>query len=259
MGAEHVVVVRPGDGRRVGNVEFLARSADTPRFNLAIITIQPHRPARRRTGTRSRTTPSTSSRVSSSSRPTARRSSPGRGRSCSCRRASSTRSRTAATRSRDSSTSTRRPASTSVSKPTDRREGQTRPVAELDNAAVAERLDAFAGLLDLAGGSGYSSRAYRRAAETIRATEAPILQLARQGRAQRAPRHRARHRRPAAGARRDGDDRRARRAASGGPARARRARTPARALTQAHGRDRARARRPDARRLPPRRRRGAAP
>ena len=57
-------------------------------------------------------------------------------------------------------------------------------MAELDNAAVAGRLDAFAGLLDLAGGSGYSSRAYRRAAETIRATEAPILQLARQGRAQ---------------------------------------------------------------------------
>jgi len=27
----------------VGNVEFLARSGDTPRFNLAIITIQPHR------------------------------------------------------------------------------------------------------------------------------------------------------------------------------------------------------------------------
>ena len=57
-------------------------------------------------------------------------------------------------------------------------------MAELDNAAVAERLDAFAGLLDLAGASGYSSRAYRRAAETIRATEAPILQVARQGRAQ---------------------------------------------------------------------------
>ena len=37
------VVVRPGEGRRVGNVEFLARSADTPRFNLAVIEIQPHR------------------------------------------------------------------------------------------------------------------------------------------------------------------------------------------------------------------------
>ena len=37
------VVVRPGEGHRVGNIEFLARSADTPRFNLAIIEIQPHR------------------------------------------------------------------------------------------------------------------------------------------------------------------------------------------------------------------------
>ena len=43
MSAERVVVVRPGEGHRVGNVEFLARSADTPRFNLAIITIQPRR------------------------------------------------------------------------------------------------------------------------------------------------------------------------------------------------------------------------
>ena len=43
MSAERVVVVRPGEGHHVGNVEFLARSADTPRFNLAIITIQPHR------------------------------------------------------------------------------------------------------------------------------------------------------------------------------------------------------------------------
>jgi mannose-6-phosphate isomerase-like protein (cupin superfamily) len=42
MGAERAVVVRPGEGRRVGNVEFLARSQDTPRFNLAVITIQPH-------------------------------------------------------------------------------------------------------------------------------------------------------------------------------------------------------------------------
>ena len=37
------IVVPPGQGRHVGNVEFLARSADTPRFNLAVITIQPHR------------------------------------------------------------------------------------------------------------------------------------------------------------------------------------------------------------------------
>jgi mannose-6-phosphate isomerase-like protein (cupin superfamily) len=43
VGAERIVVVHPGDGHRVGNVEFLARTADTPRFNLAIITIQPRR------------------------------------------------------------------------------------------------------------------------------------------------------------------------------------------------------------------------
>jgi mannose-6-phosphate isomerase-like protein (cupin superfamily) len=43
MGSERAVVVPPGEGRRVGNVEFLARSAHTPRFNLALITMQPHR------------------------------------------------------------------------------------------------------------------------------------------------------------------------------------------------------------------------
>ena len=37
------MIVRAGEGHRVGNVEFLARSADTPRFNLAIVTIQPGR------------------------------------------------------------------------------------------------------------------------------------------------------------------------------------------------------------------------
>ena len=41
MGAERAVVVPPGEGQRIGNVEFLARSADTPRFNLAIVTKQP--------------------------------------------------------------------------------------------------------------------------------------------------------------------------------------------------------------------------
>jgi mannose-6-phosphate isomerase-like protein (cupin superfamily) len=41
--AVRALVVPPGQGHRVGNVEFLARSADTDRFNLAIITIQPHR------------------------------------------------------------------------------------------------------------------------------------------------------------------------------------------------------------------------
>ena len=35
------VVVRPGEGLRVGNVEFLALSEDTPRFNVSIITMAP--------------------------------------------------------------------------------------------------------------------------------------------------------------------------------------------------------------------------
>ena len=43
MGVERAVIVPPGEGHRVGNVEFLARSQDTPRFNLSVITIQPHR------------------------------------------------------------------------------------------------------------------------------------------------------------------------------------------------------------------------
>jgi mannose-6-phosphate isomerase-like protein (cupin superfamily) len=37
------IVVPPCTGRRVGNVEFLALSADTPRFNLSIITMAPGR------------------------------------------------------------------------------------------------------------------------------------------------------------------------------------------------------------------------
>jgi mannose-6-phosphate isomerase-like protein (cupin superfamily) len=35
----HPVVIPPGEGHRVGNVEFLARTADTPRFNFGIIEI----------------------------------------------------------------------------------------------------------------------------------------------------------------------------------------------------------------------------
>src|SRR5437660_6209220 len=54
----------------------------------------------------------------------------------------------------------------------------------LDNATIAERLEAFAGLLDLSGSGFYTSRAYRRAAETIRETKAPIAELVRAGRVQ---------------------------------------------------------------------------
>ena len=52
----------------------------------------------------------------------------------------------------------------------------------LDNAAVAAQLEAFAALLDLAETTPYASRAYRRAATTIRETRAPILDLVRAGR-----------------------------------------------------------------------------
>ncbi len=54
----------------------------------------------------------------------------------------------------------------------------------LENAAIAERLEAFATLLELAGSGSYTSRAYRRAADTIRETRAPIAELVREGRVQ---------------------------------------------------------------------------
>ena len=53
---------------------------------------------------------------------------------------------------------------------------------ELANAALADRLDAFASLLELAEANAYSTRAYRRAAGLIRATEVPIAPLVRSGR-----------------------------------------------------------------------------
>ena len=37
--APHPIVVPPGQGHRVGNVEFLARTTDTPRFTFGIIEI----------------------------------------------------------------------------------------------------------------------------------------------------------------------------------------------------------------------------
>jgi len=39
--SKRAVIVRPGEGKRVANVEFLARSDDTSRFNLAVITLEP--------------------------------------------------------------------------------------------------------------------------------------------------------------------------------------------------------------------------
>ena len=54
----------------------------------------------------------------------------------------------------------------------------------LENAVIAEQLEAFASLLDLSGAGHYTSRAYRRAAETIRETKAPIAELVAAGRVQ---------------------------------------------------------------------------
>jgi DNA polymerase (family X) len=52
------------------------------------------------------------------------------------------------------------------------------------NAHIAEQLESFASLLDLSGAGYYTSRAYRRAAETIRETKAPIAELVAAGRVQ---------------------------------------------------------------------------
>jgi DNA polymerase (family X) len=52
-----------------------------------------------------------------------------------------------------------------------------------DNAEIADRLEQFASLLELAGAGPYTARAYRRAADLIRATQAPVAELVRQGRA----------------------------------------------------------------------------
>jgi len=56
--------------------------------------------------------------------------------------------------------------------------------AELANADVADRLEAFAVLLDLAEASPHATRAYRRAAEMIRETPAPVAELVRSGRSE---------------------------------------------------------------------------
>jgi DNA polymerase (family X) len=52
----------------------------------------------------------------------------------------------------------------------------------LDNAEIADRLDAFASLLELADANPYTARAYGRAAETIRAASVPVADLVRSGR-----------------------------------------------------------------------------
>ncbi len=52
----------------------------------------------------------------------------------------------------------------------------------MENAWIADRLEAFASLLDLGDANPYMPRAYRRAAETIRSAPVPVAGLVRSGR-----------------------------------------------------------------------------
>ncbi|HTU31535.1 MAG TPA: helix-hairpin-helix domain-containing protein [Solirubrobacteraceae bacterium] len=52
----------------------------------------------------------------------------------------------------------------------------------MQNGEIADRLEAFATLLELSDANPYSTRAYRRAAEGIRGTAVPIAELVRTGR-----------------------------------------------------------------------------
>jgi DNA polymerase (family 10) len=51
----------------------------------------------------------------------------------------------------------------------------------VDNREIADRLDAFASLLDLGDANPYTARAYRRAADTIRALDVPVAELVESG------------------------------------------------------------------------------
>ncbi len=52
----------------------------------------------------------------------------------------------------------------------------------MDNSRIADRLEALASLLELADANPYTARAYRRAAETIRAAPVSVAELVRTGR-----------------------------------------------------------------------------
>jgi DNA polymerase (family 10) len=55
----------------------------------------------------------------------------------------------------------------------------------VENAWIADRLEAFASLLELADANPYMARAYRRAAETVRGAAVPVAPLVRSGSARR--------------------------------------------------------------------------
>ncbi len=52
----------------------------------------------------------------------------------------------------------------------------------MDNPEIADRLEAFASLLELGDANQYTARAYRRAAETVRTAAIPVAELVRSGR-----------------------------------------------------------------------------
>ena len=54
--------------------------------------------------------------------------------------------------------------------------------ASLNNQQIADRLLSYSAMLELADASPYAARAYRRAADIVRATQAPISELVRAGR-----------------------------------------------------------------------------
>ena len=55
-------------------------------------------------------------------------------------------------------------------------------MAEMSNSAIADRLEAFAALLELADANPFTARAYRRAADTIRAAPIAVAELVKSGR-----------------------------------------------------------------------------
>ena len=55
-------------------------------------------------------------------------------------------------------------------------------ISPMSNSEIADRLEAFASLLELGEANPYTARAYRRAAETIRGSAASVDELVRSGR-----------------------------------------------------------------------------
>src|SRR5262249_42743023 len=61
--------------------------------------------------------------------------------------------------------------------------GRQWPSSHMENPEIADRLDAFATLLELVDANPYQARAYRHAADTIRVAALPVAELGSAGRA----------------------------------------------------------------------------